>query len=58
MYKILQANNLVPKIHENKIEAPAVAKKAEAGQFVVVPGKRAGYGGCATMGTAGFCYRP
>lgn len=36
MYKILEAKNLVPKIHEIKIEAPAVARKAEAGQFVVV----------------------
>lgn len=36
MYKVLEAKKLVPKIHEIKIEAPAVAKKAEAGQFVVV----------------------
>ena len=36
MYKVLEAKNLVPKIYEIKIEAPAVAKKAEAGQFVVV----------------------
>ena len=36
MYKILQAEVLVPNIHQFKIEAPAVAKKARAGQFVVV----------------------
>lgn len=36
MYKILQADVLVPNIHQFKIEAPAVAKKAKAGQFVIV----------------------
>ncbi|HEY83379.1 MAG TPA: sulfide/dihydroorotate dehydrogenase-like FAD/NAD-binding protein [Dehalococcoidia bacterium] len=36
MYKILLRENLVPNIHLFKIEAPAVAKKAQPGQFVVV----------------------
>jgi len=36
MYKILQKQDLVPNIHLFKIEAPAVAKKAKPGQFVVI----------------------
>ncbi len=36
MYKILLRQDLVPNIHLFKIEAPAVAKKAQAGQFVIV----------------------
>ncbi|MCK9364785.1 MAG: sulfide/dihydroorotate dehydrogenase-like FAD/NAD-binding protein [Syntrophales bacterium] len=36
MYKILHIEQLVPSIHLFKVEAPEVAKKAQAGQFVVV----------------------
>ena len=36
MYKILARRDLVPNIHLFKIAAPKVAKKANAGQFVVV----------------------
>jgi len=36
MYKILQVEDLVPSIHLIKLAAPAVAKKAQAGQFVIV----------------------
>lgn len=36
MYKILLKQDLVPQIHLFKMAAPAVAKKARAGQFVVV----------------------
>jgi len=36
MYKILLRQDLVPNIHLFKVNAPAVAKKAQAGQFVVV----------------------
>ena len=36
MYKILQKQDLVPQIHLFKVAAPAVAKKAQAGQFVVI----------------------
>jgi len=36
MYKILLKQDLVPNIHLFKIEAPAVAKKAKPGQFVVI----------------------
>lgn len=36
MYKILEREDLAPGIHLFRIEAPAVAKKAQAGQFVVV----------------------
>ena len=37
MYKILLKQDLVPdSIHLFKVEAPAIAKKAQAGQFVVV----------------------
>lgn len=36
MYKILEREDLVPGIHLFKMEAPAVAQKARAGQFVVV----------------------
>jgi NAD(P)H-flavin reductase len=36
MYKILQKQDLVPNIHLFRIEAPAVAKKARPGQFVVI----------------------
>jgi ferredoxin--NADP+ reductase len=36
LYKILLREDLVPSIHLFKIAAPAVARKAQAGQFVVV----------------------
>jgi len=36
LYKILEREDLVPGIHLFKMEAPAVAAKAQAGQFVVV----------------------
>jgi NAD(P)H-flavin reductase len=36
MYKILNMEKLVPSIHCMRIKAPAVAKKAKAGQFVIV----------------------
>jgi NAD(P)H-flavin reductase len=36
LYKILEREDLVPGIHLFKMEAPAVAQKARAGQFVVV----------------------
>jgi len=36
VYKILLRQDLVPNIHLFRVEAPAVAKKAQAGQFVVV----------------------
>jgi len=36
LYKILVREDLVPGIHLFKMEAPAVAQKAQAGQFVVV----------------------
>jgi ferredoxin--NADP+ reductase len=36
VYKILLKQNLVPDIHLFKVEAPAVAKKARPGQFVVI----------------------
>ena len=36
MYKILLREDLVPDIHLFKVEAPAVARKAQAGQFVVI----------------------
>jgi len=35
LYKILLKQDLVPNIHLFKVEAPSVAKKAQAGQFVV-----------------------
>jgi NAD(P)H-flavin reductase len=44
VYKILFKEDLVPNIHLIKIEAPAVARKAKAGHFVVLrvdePGER------------------
>jgi len=36
VYKILLKQDLVPKIHLFKVEAPAIAKKAQPGQFVVI----------------------
>jgi ferredoxin--NADP+ reductase len=36
LYKILLRQDLVPNIHLFKIAAPAVAKKAQAGQFVII----------------------
>ena len=36
MYRITLREDLVPSIHLFKVEAPAVARKAQAGQFVVV----------------------
>jgi len=35
-YRIILRQDLVPSIHLFKVEAPAVARKAQAGQFVVV----------------------
>ena len=36
MYKILAREELAPTIHLFRIEAPAIARKAKAGQFVIV----------------------
>lgn len=36
MYKILSRQDLAPNIHLFKISAPSIAKKAQAGQFVIV----------------------
>ena len=36
MYEILEKRELVPNIHEIKVSAPTVAKKAQPGQFVIV----------------------
>ena len=36
MYRILKREDLTPNIHLFQIEAPAVARKAQAGQFVIV----------------------
>ncbi|MCD6400225.1 sulfide/dihydroorotate dehydrogenase-like FAD/NAD-binding protein [candidate division WOR-3 bacterium] len=36
MYRILEQEDLTPTIHRLKIEAPRIAKKAQAGQFVIV----------------------
>lgn len=36
MYRILEQEDLAPTIHRLKIEAPRVARKAQAGQFVIV----------------------
>ncbi|MBI4267112.1 MAG: sulfide/dihydroorotate dehydrogenase-like FAD/NAD-binding protein [Chloroflexi bacterium] len=36
MYKILRREDLVPQIHLFEVEAPKVAQKAQAGQFVVI----------------------
>lgn len=36
MYEILLRQDLVPNVHLFKIEAPKIAKKARAGQFVVI----------------------
>jgi len=36
MYQIMLREDLVPSIHLFKVEAPAVARKAQAGQFVVL----------------------
>ena len=36
MYRIMHREDLTPNIHLFKIDAPAVARKAQAGQFVVV----------------------
>lgn len=36
MYQILHREDLTPQIHLFEIEAPAVAKKAKAGQFVII----------------------
>ncbi len=42
MFKILEKYYLAPKINFALIEAPLVAKKAEAGQFVIVRGTEKG----------------
>ena len=36
MYKIICQEDLVPGIHLFELEAPAVARKAQAGQFVII----------------------
>jgi len=36
MYKILEREDLTPTIHRFKVSAPGVAKRAQAGQFVIV----------------------
>lgn len=36
MYRIIEKSRLAPQIHLLKVAAPAVAKKAQAGQFVVI----------------------
>jgi len=36
LYKILEKQELVPNIHLIKVEAPAVARKAKPGQFVII----------------------
>ena len=36
LYKILTAKTLVPNIHLFKLDAPRIARKAKAGQFVVL----------------------
>ena len=36
MYKILEKQELVPNIHMIRVEAPAIAKKAQPGQFVIM----------------------
>ena len=36
MYKVLFRQDLVPNVHLLKIEAPEVARKAQAGQFIIV----------------------
>ena len=36
MYRILLKQDLVPNIHLFKVEAPAIARKAQAGQFVML----------------------
>ncbi len=36
MYKIVEKQELVPNMHLIQVEAPAVAKKAQPGQFVIV----------------------
>ena len=36
MYRILRREDLTPLIHLFKIEAPAVARKAQPGQFVMI----------------------
>lgn len=36
MYKILLSKDLVPNVHLYRIEAPAVAKKAQPGQFIII----------------------
>jgi len=36
LYKILLKQDLVPNIHLFKVAAPAVANKAQPGQFVVI----------------------
>jgi NAD(P)H-flavin reductase len=36
LYKILEKQELVPNVHLIKVEAPAVARKAKPGQFVII----------------------
>ncbi len=36
MYRIIEKSPLVPNIHLVKVDAPAVANKAQAGQFVII----------------------
>ncbi|MBI4297071.1 MAG: sulfide/dihydroorotate dehydrogenase-like FAD/NAD-binding protein [Chloroflexi bacterium] len=42
MYQIVFREDLTPNIHHFKIEAPAVARKAQAGQFVIVMADESG----------------
>jgi ferredoxin--NADP+ reductase len=42
LYKILFRQDLVPNVHLFKIEAPAVARKCQAGQFIIVRVNEAG----------------
>jgi ferredoxin--NADP+ reductase len=42
LYKLLKRQDLVPNVHLFKIEAPVVAKKCQAGQFIIVRVDEAG----------------
>jgi ferredoxin--NADP+ reductase len=42
MYKIVQKSELVPELHEIIVEAPAVARKARPGEFVLVMAEESG----------------
>jgi ferredoxin--NADP+ reductase len=36
LYKVLSRQDLAPRIHQFKVEAPNIARKAQAGQFIIV----------------------